>query len=80
MRELNLQEVNGIAGGYIGEVVAYDFALKPGVEVVGFERVEVGVYEEEYFKPGIFTDTITIVQRPIYEYYPIYDRTVTFYA
>lgn len=78
MRNLEATEVNKISGGYIGEVITYDFDLRAGVEVVGFERIEVGYDEFEFVERGLWKDVVTVIQKPLYEYYPIYDHTVTY--
>ena len=73
MRQLLTQEVQSVAGG-----VVYEFALKPGVEVVGMEAVLVGWDIESWYEPGVFVDKYFEVQTPIFEYYTIYDQTVTY--
>ncbi len=78
MRQLALTETNTIAGGYIGETKSYDFALKPGVEVVGFDRVTVDYDIIEVIEKGLFSSTVTYIETPIYAYYPVYSATYTY--
>lgn len=79
MRDLALNEINEVAGGLVGDVVVYDFALKPGVEVVGMEQVCVGYITDTWTETGFWGDKTTyIIDTPIYDYYPIYAETVTY--
>lgn len=73
MRDLLSNEMTSVSGGAV-----YSFPLKPGVEVVGMEAFIVGWEIESWYEPGVFVDKYFEVQTPIFEYYPIYDQTVTY--
>lgn len=77
MRALNTQELNSISGGD-----AIYFELLPNVEIIGFERELIGfenipVWTEH---TGLFSTKVHEIEVPIYEYYPIYSQTVTYYS
>ncbi len=78
MRELSISQANEVSGAG----VIYDFALKPGVEVIGMEAVIVGYDYTTTEVRGLWETTIYETKTPIFEYYPIYAETfetITYY-
>lgn len=71
MRNLAVNEIANVAGGAIGDVDYFEFALFPGEKMVGVQLTVIGYDKDVWFEHGLFWDTKHEVLTPIYDVQPI---------
>lgn len=79
MRNLNVNEISNIAGGAIGDVDQFTFALFPDEQMYGVQLTVIGYDEVTTVVPGLFTNTVYKEFYPIYDVKPIIKSTFSFF-
>lgn len=71
MRQLVINEMNHVAGGAVGDIDTYTFALFPDEKMIGVQMTVTGYDKVTWVEPGFFTNTVHVEYFPIYDVQPI---------